>query len=602
MASSLKDAIRQVKEQADIVAVVGRTVALHKAGNSYKGLCPFHKEKTPSFHVVPAKGIYHCFGCKAGGSVIDFVMHTERLEFIEALRQLAKETGIELPTASGYGGPRDEDEERRRALYSVNEFALTWFRDNLTSNRHPVASTYMEKRCITSDLAEKFALGAAMNEWAALKTAANMQGYSDDLLVEAGLCKRHEERGTIYDRLRNRLIFPIRDHLGRVIGFGGRRLSEDPNEAKYLNSPETPLYHKGRTLYGLDVSGKAITDTGYAIVTEGYMDAIMAHRFGFTQAIASLGTALTPEQSRLVKRYASRVVFLYDGDDAGRNAMLRAGEALLGAGIDTRVILLPKEDDPDTYLQREGAEALERLVHGAREYFDFALEIFAKSEDLATLAGQAELVEKTAPLLNAMPSDAQRAAGLNRLLTYLGTLPREAVMRTIQRRAAQQRPAHDNRPEAPELSGRAPVDPTERFALKLMLENQKALDVLRAELDVSWLSDDRLDPWIMFLLSHDGDAESLIAEAESTGTMPGDPSLLPEILADTHPLGDAVLAARQIAARLKRRHHKKVTRELIDAVREHYRNDPSGMPEGILRMIHEENRIAVKVEVPRSGL
>ncbi len=602
MAPSLKDVIRQVKEQADIVAVVGRTVALHKAGNSYKGLCPFHKEKTPSFHVVPSKGIYHCFGCKAGGSVIDFLMHTERLEFIEALRDLAKDLGIELPAAGPRSGPRDGDEERRRALHSVNDFALTWYRANLTGNRHPVASTYMEKRGITPELAEKFSLGAAPAEWAALKTAANAQGYSDDILVEAGLCKRHEERGTVYDRLRNRLIFPIRDHLGRVVGFGGRRLAEDSDDAKYLNSPETPLYHKGRTLYGLDVAGKSIGDTGYAIVTEGYMDAIMAHRYGFGQAIASLGTALTPEQARLIKRYASRVVFLYDGDDAGRNAMLRAGEALLGAGIDTRVILLPKEDDPDTFLQREGADALAALVHSAREYFDFALDIFAKAEDLATLAGQAELVEKAAPLLNAMAGEAQRAAGLNRLLTYLGTLPREAVLRTIQRISAEKRPRYEDRADEPGPPQRAPLDPTERFALKLMLESEKALDVLRAELDVSWLSDARLDPWILFLLSHDGEAAALIAEAESAGALPGDPALLPEILADAHPLGDPALAARQIAARLKKRHHKKVTRELIDSVREHYRNDPAGLPEGILRMIHEENRLAVKVEVPRSGL
>ena len=376
MPRSIKDIARQVKDQADIVAIVGRHVPLKKAGTSYRACCPFHKEKTPSFHVVPAKGIFHCFGCGAGGSAIDFVMRTERMEFMEALRLLAGELGIEIPAP---GGPQDEEardaaEKHRRSLQSAMEFALDWFRGNLTSRRNAVAADYLEQRGIAPEIAEAFQLGAALDGWAHLADAARAKGFSEELLTEADLCIRHEQRGTVYDRFRHRLIFPIFDHRGRPIAFGGRQLADDPTSGKYINSAETSLYKKGRTLYALNVAQKAISDSGHAILTEGYMDTVMAHQFGFPQAVASLGTALTPEQARLLKRYANRVYFLYDGDAAGQKAMLRAGESLLGAGFDARVIILPAEDDPDTFLRREGPEALRGKFENAREYFDFALE------------------------------------------------------------------------------------------------------------------------------------------------------------------------------------------------------------------------------------
>jgi len=600
MADDLKDVIRRVKEQADIVAVVGRVVPLTRAGTSYKGLCPFHKEKTPSFNVVPAKGIYHCFGCKAGGSVVDFVMNTEKLEFMEALKRLADEIGIEVPAAGRRGEGGVESEDRRRALLGANEFAMKWLRENLLKNRNPVASAYMQKRGITPDLAEKFALGAALDDWATLREAARAKGYSDDLLLEVGLCKRNEERGTVYDRLRHRLVFPIRDHMGRVVGFGGRRLREegDDKEAKYLNSPETPLYHKGRTLYALDVAGPRISETGFAIVTEGYMDAIMAHRYGFGQTVASLGTALTSDQARLLKRYASRVVFLYDGDDAGRNAMLRAGESLLAAGIDTRVVLLPKADDPDTFLLREGADALQEMIDHAIEYFEFAVSMQAEELELTSLAGQAELVERTAPLLSAITNEVQREAAIARLLARLGSLPREAVYRIVERRGREGRAPASAAPDAAPQEAPATLDQQESFALRLMIESEEALDILRAHIHIEWLGDSRLEPWIMFLLSHDGDAQTLLAHAEAEGMMIGDPGVVPGVLADTRPIGDAKEAARQLAVRLKLRHHRKVAREMMEAIREKHREDPAGMPEGLMRELQEETKLTASIRVP----
>lgn len=600
MSDDLKDVIRRIKEQADIVAVVGRVVPLTRAGTSYKGLCPFHKEKTPSFNVVPAKGIYHCFGCKAGGSVVDFVMNTEKLEFMEALKRLADDLGIEVPAAGRRGEGGAESEDRRRSLIAANEFALKWMRENLLKNRNPVANAYMQKRGITPELAEKFALGAALDDWATLREAAKAKGFSDELLLEVGLCKRNEERGTVYDRLRHRLIFPIRDHMGRPVGFGGRRLREEGDEAKYLNSPETPLYSKGRTLYALDIAGPRISETGYAIITEGYMDTIMAHRYGFGQTVASLGTALTAEQARLLKRYASRAVFLYDGDDAGRNAMLRAGEALLAAGIDTRVVLLPKEDDPDTFLLREGAQALQRLIEHAQEYFEFAVGVHAAGLELTSLSGQAELVEKTAPLLAAMTNDVQREAGISRLLGRLGSLPREAVYRILDRRGREGR-APATAPEPQQREAPAALDQQESFALRLMIESEEALDILRAHIHIEWLGDTVLEPWLMYLLSHDGDAATLLAHAEAEGMRIGEASVVPQVLADTRPLGDAKEAARQLAVRLKLRHHRKVAREMVEAIREKYREDPSGVPEGLMRLLHEETKLTASIKVPSAA-
>ncbi|MCB2153624.1 DNA primase [bacterium] len=601
MARSIKDITRQVKEQADIVAIVGRHVPLKKAGTSYKACCPFHKEKTPSFNVVPSKGIFHCFGCGASGSVIDFVMRTEHLEFMEALRLLAKDLGIEIPAP---GGPqereaRDAAEKQRRALQSVMEFALEWFRGNLESRRNAIAADYLEHRGIEPKIAEAFQLGAALEGWAHLRDAAVAKGFSDDLLIEAGLCKRHESRGTVYDGFRHRLIFPIFDHRGRPIAFGGRELASESQGAKYINSPETALYKKGRNLYALNVAEKAIADSGYAILTEGYMDTIMAHQFGFTQAVASLGTALTPEQARLLKRYASRVHFLYDGDMAGQAAMLKNGEPLLGAGFDARVISLPLEDDPDTFLRREGPEALRAKMEKAREYFDFALEAHAVGVETRTLAGQATLVEKCAPLLRALGNEVQREAAITRLLTRLGGgLPREAIYRILaprERKAASpERKKSPSRLTMPELQ----YDPLERAVLKLMLESFQALEIFRHELQESWLTDRRLDPWIMYFLGGTDEAMAMIAESESDPEypLPTDPTIVYRILAEELPIGEPEHASRELLARLKRRHHKSITARLIEALRD--TDDENAMK--LLSSFQEESMLALRTELPKA--
>lgn len=587
MKADFRDAIQQVKEGADIVEIVGRYVpTLKRTGATYKGHCPFHKEKTPSFNVVPAKGIFHCFGCGAGGSVIDFVMRAERLEFADALRKLADELGVQLPERSNRtAAERSQEESLLKSIAEANAAALKWFRANLLKGRNQLASEYLPRRGITEEVAGRFQLGAAMDSWDALKSHLTGIGFQEDTLVEAGLCAR-SEGGRVYDRFRNRLIFPIWDVNGRVCGFGGRALVDEPNSPKYLNTGETALFRKNSLLYALNLGYKAIEETGYAILCEGYMDVVMAHAYGVPQAVASLGTGLTPQQARLLRRFGQRVYFLYDGDAAGQKAMLREGDALLGAGLDTRVLSLPVEDDPDSYLRREGREPLLAQLEKAEEYFDFALRVHSEGTNLATLAGQAELVEKMSPILIGIGNDVMREAAIGRLLRKLGGLPREAVEQLLKRmkrrgrdaaeggggelaapeegfrRRDEPAPSHD----AMSRAGFDRLDPLERHLLQVMLEDAEALALIRRKLRSEWIRDSRLAGWIFHMMDGEGSAEELIRAVEGLPSPPGDPRLLTALQAWDYPVAQPesqVRAAEQLLLRLHERHQQALTRELL---------------------------------------
>ena len=604
MAETLKDIARRVRDEADIVALIGRTVELKKAGSAYKGLCPFHSEKSPSFTVNPTRGMFHCFGCGEHGSAIDFVMKTERLDFIDALKLLAADLGIELPPppARGAGQPQSDapSEDRTRLLRAANEFALEWFRANLVQGRSPVAASYLERRGVSPEVAEKFELGAGVPGWSPLIDAASRKGYSPALMAEAGLAVR-SEGGSFYDRFRDRLMFPIRDHMGRLIGFGGRRLDDtDEKSPKYLNSAETPLYSKSNSVYGLSLAGKDIESTGHALLTEGYMDVLMAHQFGFTQAVASLGTALTRQQARLLKRYTARVYFLYDGDAAGRKAMLRGGEALFAAGLDTRVINLPLEHDPDSFLRAEGAEALEARRLGANEYKDIANHEHARAADVATVAGQTELVERCAPLIESAHNEVLREAALGRLAARVGSLPRRAIERLLaqqkRRDTSPDEGAARDRPVAPSPT----VDALDSYLLRLMVASFEALEIARHDLVESWLVDPRLEPWILYFHGSDGDGKHLLAEANAMEEPPGDPAVLSAVLARDEPVPHPGGAMRELLARLKRRHHQRVCLELASALQGVEGRDAERAAK-ILHLLDSESRRVIATSIPRPG-
>ncbi len=585
MTPDSRDAIQQVKEAADIVEIVSRYVpTLKRAGTSYKGHCPFHKEKTPSFHVIPKKGIFHCFGCGAGGSVIDFVMRAERLEFPDALRKLADELGIAMPDQRARTpAERNEEQRRLRTIADVNAAALKWFRYNLLSGANRRALDYLPERGITPEVSEQFQLGAALDSWDALKEHLLKAGYNEDTLVESGLCGRSDS-GRVYDRFRNRLIFPIWDVNNRVCGFGGRALVDEPNSPKYLNTGETLLFRKNSLLYALNLAAKSIEETGYAILCEGYMDVVMAHAHGLTQAVASLGTGLTPQQARLLRRFAQRVHFLYDGDAAGQKAMLREGDALLGAGLDARVLSLPPEDDPDTYLRREGKEPLLAQLDGAEEFFDFALRTHAQGLDLGTLAGERELADRMLPIVQSIGDEVTRRAALARLFGKLGGLSWEDdAWRFLRRGRSGTRPEPTpggelaTPEEAPDRQedGRADtfsrqdferLDPIERHLLAVMIEDREALACVRSELRSEWIRDSMLKPWIFYLTDGEGEASGLLRKVEGTGETPGDARLISALMAWDYPAPETVnqvRAAKQLLLRLYERHQRAVGQELL---------------------------------------
>ena len=351
------DDVRRVKERLDILEVIGDRVRLHRAGRGYLGLCPFHDEKTPSFHVSQERQNYHCFGCGRGGDVFTFVMETEGLDFRQALELLADRAGVVLTRS----------EPRRRAsgnLYEVLELAGKFFSSLLTAPEGAAARAYLARRGLTMNDAARFALGWSANSWDSLSRHLRDAGVTDREALDAGLVLE-SQRGGVYDRFRGRLTFPIRDVAGRVIAFGGRLV--DGEGAKYINSPEGAIYSKRRNLYLLHEARGAIRERGRSILVEGYMDALRLHLNGYAEAVASLGTSLTEEQARLLKRFGDRCYICYDSDTAGQEATLRGMYVLQGLGLDVQVITIPSGKDPDELLSSpRGGELFEEALEKAR--------------------------------------------------------------------------------------------------------------------------------------------------------------------------------------------------------------------------------------------
>lgn len=352
--------IERVRNEADILQVVSDHVGLHKKGDRYWGLCPFHGEKTPSFSVRPDKGFYYCFGCQSGGNVFQFLMQVENIPFQEAARKLAQRFGVPLPEIEK--NPEEEKKEKlRKELWQINEQAAKYFQLCLTHEKIGAeARKYLEQRGIDGALQKKFQLGYAPNNWQHISDALQKKGVHPDLIEASGLAGRNK-RGGLYERFRDRLIFPILDPRQRYIGFGGRLLKDKEGEAKYLNSPETTVFNKRHQLYGLNWAIEEIKKTKKVYVVEGYMDLIALHKAGVSNSVASLGTAFTPQQGRLIQRLAEEVVFAYDSDSAGQNATIRALQVVREQGMKVRILDLPDGKDPDEFIRVHGVEDFRRL-------------------------------------------------------------------------------------------------------------------------------------------------------------------------------------------------------------------------------------------------
>ena len=396
------DIIEEVRMKNDIVDVISQYVKLTRRGSSYFGLCPFHNEKTPSFSVTPSKQMYYCFGCGAGGNVFNFVMEYENYSFGEALSHLAERAGVELPKIE-YSQAARAKAERRATLLEINKMAAQYFYYQLRRENGKAAYTYLTGRGLSEETIKKFGLGYSDKYSDDLYKYLKSKNYSDDLLRESGLFNIDERHG-MYDKFWNRVIFPIMDVNNRVIGFGGRVMGD--GKPKYLNSPETQIFDKSRNLYGLNVA--RTTRKNYLILCEGYMDVISMHQAGFTNAVASLGTALTSGHASLVKRYTQEVLLLYDSDEAGVKAALRAIPILREAGVNSRVVNLRPHKDPDEFIKAEGAEAFEKRLEAAMDSFMFRISIASGEFSMEEPQGQNRFFDRCAQYLLELSDELER--------------------------------------------------------------------------------------------------------------------------------------------------------------------------------------------------
>ena len=396
------DIIEEVRMKNDIVDVISQYVKLTRRGSTYFGLCPFHNEKTPSFSVTPSKQMYYCFGCGAGGNVYNFVMEYENYSFGEALSHLADRAGVKLPKIE-YSREAREKAEQRATLLEINKLAAQYFYYQLRRESGKTAYGYLLGRGLSEETIRKFGLGYSDKYSDDLYKYLKGKGYGDELLRESGLFNVDERRG-MYDKFWNRVIFPIMDVNNRVIGFGGRVMGE--GKPKYLNSPETKIFDKSRNLYGLNVA--RTTRKNYLILCEGYMDVIAMHQAGFTNAVASLGTALTSGHASLVKRYTREVLLLYDSDGAGIRAALRAIPILREAGVTSRVVSLKPWKDPDEFIKNEGAEAFEERLNQATDSFMFRVHIAEQDFAMDAPQGQNQFFERCAQMLLELSDELER--------------------------------------------------------------------------------------------------------------------------------------------------------------------------------------------------
>ena len=480
-----EDKIEEVRSASDIVDVISAYVRLKRRGKSYVGLCPFHKEKTPSFHVTPDKQMFYCFGCQEGGNVFSFLMKTEKVSFIEAVKTLANRAGIELPV---YDAPQAGSTQNEQ-LFRANMIAARFYHRALTETTEgEFAMQYLRNRGFTGETIKKFELGYAPRGWQALINHAAEKGVEIEYLEKAGLVSKRDDE-SYYDRFRGRVVFPILSTSGRIVAFAGRQLYEDDTLAKYINSPETPIYQKGKLLYGLSMNRDEIRKQTYAILVEGYTDLISMYQSGIQNVVASSGTALTEEQIRLLARYAPTVVIVYDADSAGSTAALRGVELILERGLDVKIAQLPEGEDPDSFVRNHGKEAFLDAVDKSISFIDFKASELQKKGLFSSPENQTRAIRSIIETLAKIPDELKRnfyiKAIAERYDLYETVLHRELDSITRKERS---RPRFKEMPEKPDpidnngapderiTQRENPIDSftsAERDILKLLLESDR---------------------------------------------------------------------------------------------------------------------------------
>ena len=393
-----REFIDEILEANNIVDVISSYVTLKKTGRNYTGLCPFHNEKTPSFSVSPDKNLFYCFGCKEGGSTIDFLMKIENIDFLEAVELLAAKAGIEIPKTNNYDEKLDNKKKR---FYQLHRDLANYYYMNLKQSEK--ALNYIMSREIDNTLIKEFGIGFAPDAWRSGINYLTGRGHSVSDMVECGVVIRND-RGDVYDRFRNRLIIPILNSRGKVIGFGGRKMNDDENGPKYLNSPDTPIFNKGYELFNLNLAKKNIQNN-QLIVVEGYMDVIALCQNGIKNCVASLGTSFTMHHAKLIDRYAKEIVLCFDGDEAGNQATKKALSELKGASVRVKVLRLAKEDDPDSFIRREGTESFRHALDNAMTSTVYSLKEIEKTVDMRSDDGRIKYAENAIKILSDLDSE-----------------------------------------------------------------------------------------------------------------------------------------------------------------------------------------------------
>ncbi len=490
----------QVKSSVDIVRVISEYVRLHKSGPNYIGLCPFHSEKTPSFHVHSTRQFYHCFGCKAGGDAFKFVQSMERITFPEALKLLAEKFGIPLPRTD-LRGDLDPVAKERLALLEINQKATQFFRNQLrTSSEGKQALAYLSSRGVTEETISEFDIGYSGSSSDSLFRRLSSEFHSD-LLLKSGLALTSEYDSRHYDRFRRRIIFPISNESGKVVAFGGRVLGE--GQPKYLNSPETPLYSKARTLYALHQARDIVRQEGFAILVEGYMDCIALHQSGVKNVVASCGTSLTEQQAKLLARFADRIVVNFDPDSAGAAATLRSLNILLESDFSIQVLVLPGGDDPDSFIKAKGVAEYRRLLEKAPSYFDYLLNRAQAEHNVKSVEGKVAAVNMMLPYLAKISNRIEKLERITRVAEAFAL--EESAIREELRRAA-----NASREKLQIDSGqlRITLKSAEKFLLKALLEGgptaAEVIEKLNSSADYVGLQSENIFREILAIYQKDG--------------------------------------------------------------------------------------------------
>jgi len=472
--------IDTVLDRNDIVEVISNYIQLKRAGQNFKVCCPFHEEKTPSFVVSPAKQIYHCFGCGAGGNAISFLMKHEKMEFPEAIKLLADKVNIRLPQAS----QRDTKENTlREKLYSANNLASIFYQKSLASASGKNAYKYLAGRGIDERMIKLFRLGLAEDAWQSLMNHATSNGISEDILEKAGLILKNANTRNTYDRFRNRLMIPIFDLRNHMLGFGARSL--DNSLPKYMNSPETYIYTKGKNLYGLNTAKESIRKQDYVIIVEGYFDLILPYQHGIQNVVATLGTALTIDQINALKRFTKNVIMIYDSDKAGEAAMLRGLDLLIANDMNVRMAILPKGNDPDSFVRKVGREGFMEVLKKSKDLFDYKLSILVSKFQKGEPRGKARIVEEMLPTLSRIKNTVLQSEYLKKMAEAL-SLDEEAIRSELKKLNKQGYTAITEIPKASyKRESKKSEYPAETTLLGIVLEDIDLMKKLEKELDIN---------------------------------------------------------------------------------------------------------------------